>query len=90
MCFLPNESKLYLLPPLKMSPYLFLFFLYGFKSDFPTMAPRVPQLPRPSPLTNRKLLNVFKGKKPNQIKFDDICTLGTRYMQKTTSIRFVS
>ena len=53
------------------------------------MSPRVPGPVRPSPLTNRKLLAVFKGKRPNILNIEDVSLVGERYMQKSTSIRFV-
>ena len=53
------------------------------------MPPTVPGPSRTkSLLTNRKLLDAFKGLKPNKIKIDDVSSLGDKYMQKATSIRF--
>ena len=42
---------------------------------------------RPSPLTNSKLLDKFKGVRPIAIKIEDVHELGDMYKKKETSIR---
>ena len=66
--------------------YTFLLFLVNLTAK---MSPAVPGPSKTkSLLTNRKLLDAFKGLKPNKIKIDDVSSLGDKYMQKATSIRF--
>ena len=53
------------------------------------MAPALP-LPtrtRASPLTNKKVLTQFKKTRVDQLRMEEIMTLGTAYMKKQTSIR---
>ena len=71
-------------------PKMYVIFIFMLCDFFPAntiMSPTVPR-PRPSPLTNRKLLSVFKGYRKNTIKMEDVSTLGERYMKKETSIRY--
>ena len=66
--------------------YTLLLFLVNLTAK---MSPAVPGPSKTkSLLTNRKLLDAFKGLKPNKIKIDDVSYLGDKYMQKATSIRF--
>ena len=54
------------------------------------MAPALP-LPartRASPLTNKKVLAKFKKARVDQLRMEEIMTLGTEYMKKQTSITF--
>ena len=54
------------------------------------MSPRAASVePRPSPLTNSKLLAVFKGQRAKVLKMEAVSSLGEHYMQKNTSIRYV-
>ena len=54
------------------------------------MAPAlpIPSRTRASPLTNKKVLAKFKKTRVDQLRMEEIMTLGTTYMKKQTSIRY--
>ena len=84
---------MYLLPMYNIQPKIYFcssLVCETFSSQPTKMSPRASSaVSMPSPLTNNKLLAAFKGQRSNVLKIEDISTLGDRYMQKATSIRYI-
>ena len=57
-------------------------------SNLPDMAPHL-STTKPSPLTNSKVLTAFKQTRSDKLKIEAINSLGTKYLKKETSIRFL-
>ena len=77
---------MYLLP-IFIQPFIMYVLLVDVRTSITMSSPlRAHQL-RPSPLTNSKLLDKFKGVRPITIKIEDVHELGDRYQKKETSIR---
>ena len=78
------------------SPKTHICFLYAtvckISGSLAKMSPTPPadSIPKPSPLTNLKLLAVFKKVRGNKIRIEDVNALGDKYLKKETSIRYVS